>query len=153
MVMLMDSKADASQSYDDFGTSVEKMFQSFIKVPLTTVSVSVGDRGRLSVITTIDQSSLREYLIFKRGTVFEVVGLEVPVTSTRGDKVLLDPAGKADRKITAQPLPIPSRVPCQTVVPAPARTPFDTGTDSSFSTNCSSGPGLSSRSRNKNNRN
>ena len=65
-------------------------------------------------------------MIFVRGNVIEVVGLEVPVTSTQGDDIIIDLAGKADRKITSQPLPIISPAPCPTVVLAPLPTPFNT---------------------------
>ncbi|HET6580837.1 MAG TPA: plastocyanin/azurin family copper-binding protein, partial [Methanoregula sp.] len=125
-VMLMDSKANASKTYDDFDTYIEKLFQSFAKVPLTTVSVPVGDRGKMYVIHNVDQSSLIYYMIFVRSNVFEVVGLEVPVTSTQGDDIVMDLAGKADRKITTQLLPVISQVPCPAVVVTPLKTPFNT---------------------------
>jgi len=116
VAMLIDSKANASKAYDNYDKYIEKLFQSFVKVPLTTVNVSVGDRGKMYVIQNIDQSSLVYYLIFVRGNVFEVVGVEVPVTSTQGDDITIDLAGKADRKITTQPLPIISPAPCPTAL-------------------------------------
>jgi plastocyanin len=125
-VMLIDSKANASKTYDNLDNYVEKQFQSFVKVPLTNVSVSVGDRGKMYVIHNIDQGSLIYYMIFVRGNVFEVVGLEVPVTSTQGDDIIIDLARKADRKITSQPLPIISPAPCPTAVLVPPPTPFNT---------------------------
>jgi len=116
MVLVIDSKANASKTYDNFDKYLENQFQIFAKVPLTTVSVSVGDRGKMFVIQNIDQSSLVYYMIFVRGNVLEVVGLEVPVTSTQGDEIILDLAVKADQKITLQSLPIISSAPCPTVV-------------------------------------
>jgi hypothetical protein len=99
--LMMDSKANASKSYDHYDKYIEKQLQSLSKVPLTNFSFSVGDRSKTYLIQNFQQGSLIYYLIFVRSNIIEVIGLEVPASSYQGDDMIIDLAGRADRKITS----------------------------------------------------
>jgi hypothetical protein len=103
--LLMDSKANASKSYDNYEKYIEKQFQGFSKVTLSNSSVSVGDRGKVYTIQNFQPGSLIYYLIFVRGNIIEVIGLEVPESSSQGTDMIIDLAGRADRKITSLTAP------------------------------------------------
>ena len=75
------------------------LFRSFSKVPVTEVGVQTGGRGNMFVIQNIQQNSLICYRVFERGNGIEAIGREVLARSSDGDEIILDPAGKADRKI------------------------------------------------------
>jgi hypothetical protein len=100
--LMMDSKANASKSYDHYDKYIEKQLQSLSKVPLTNFSFSVGDRSKTYLIQNFQQGSLIYYLIFVRSNIIEVIGLEVPASSYQGDDMIIDLAGRADRKIASQ---------------------------------------------------
>jgi hypothetical protein len=111
---LMDTPANALKTYAE----TEKLLINTTRIPSLTATgrdVPVGEHGRLYVIT--GPSNRLYYLFFTRGTVFEILSLEVPLPSPSDESLILSLAGKADRKITA---PVPAATVPAATVPAAA---------------------------------
>jgi plastocyanin len=113
VVAIMDTKANASKTYDQLDAQYAPALQ--IQSPngsFTANSVSIGDRGKMYVMKGMPPINKWWYLLlFTRGNVFELITMEVPANSSYGEKVIIDIAKNADRRITIQPVPITSSTP------------------------------------------
>jgi len=102
VVAIMDTKANASKTYDQFDAQLAPAVQ--IQSPngsFTANSVSIGDRGKMYVFKVMPPVNKWGYfLLFTRGNVFELISMEVPAHSSYDEKVIMDIAGNADRRIT-----------------------------------------------------
>jgi len=138
VVAIMDTKANASKTYDQLDAQYAPAVQ--IQSPngsFTANSVSIGDRGKMYVMKGMPPINKRWYLLlFTRGNVFELITMEVPANSSYDEKVIMDIARNADRRITIQPIPITSstpnpnfktlQTPAQTPIPTTITTPIPT---------------------------
>jgi amicyanin len=129
-VAIMDTKANASKIYDQLDAQYAPAVQ--IHSPngsITANSVSIGDRGKMYVMKGIPPIDKWWYwLLFTRGNVFELITMEVPANSSYTEKVIIDIAKNADRRITIQPVPITSSTPNQNfkTMQTQAHTPIPT---------------------------
>jgi plastocyanin len=130
VVAIMDTKANASKTYDQLDAQYAPAVR--IQSPngsFTANSVSIGDRGKMYVMKGMPPINKWWYLLlFTRGNVFELITMEVPANSSNDEKVIMDIARNADRRITIQPVPITSSTPNPNfkTLQTPAYTPIPT---------------------------
>jgi len=130
VVVITDTKANASKTYDHLDAQYAPAVQ--IQSPngsFTVNSVSIGDRGKMYVMKGMPPINTWWYLLlFTRGNVFEGISMEGPANSSNDEKVIMDIARNADRRITLQPVPITSSTPNPNfkTLQTPAYTPIPT---------------------------
>jgi plastocyanin len=130
LVAIMDTKANASKTFDYLDAQYSPWVQiQNQNMSVTANSVAVGDRGRMFVSKGISPPKIGlYYLFFTRGNVFEIIYMEGQALSSNDEKVIIDIAKNADRRITIQPVPITSSTPNPNfkTMQTPAHTPIPT---------------------------
>jgi hypothetical protein len=138
VVAIMDTKTNASKTYDQLNAQYAPLVQiQYPNVSVTANSVAVGDQGKMYVFKGISPQKMDlYYLIFTRGNVFEIIIMQGQALSSSDEKVIIDIARNADRRITIQPVPMSSstpnpnfktlQTPAHTLIPTTIPTPIPT---------------------------
>ena len=97
-------------------TSLDAQYAQLVQIQypnisVTANSVAVGERGKIYVVKATPPINKWQYILFfAHGNVFEMITMDVPAQSSYDEKVTMDLAGIADRKIIQKSVLIPSPI-------------------------------------------